>query len=52
MGQRRNRVRTLEQIQIDVAYRFAPWPKLGDRPLSAGREFLEGVKLDVRVKKH
>lgn len=48
MARRKKRERTLEQIQSDVARKIAPWPRLGDQPLAARREFESGAPISVR----
>ena len=52
MTRRRERERTLEQIQYDVARKIAPWPRPGDQPLKAVAEASTGKKLGlVRFKR-
>lgn len=47
MARRRKRQRTLEQIQIDVARKIAPWPRVGDQPLGVVNEMRTGKMIGL-----
>ena len=49
---RNKRRRTLEQIQVDVTRKMAPWPTLADSDGKAAvREAMTGKPLNILIKK-
>ena len=44
---RRKRQRTRAEIDVEVAYKIAPWPRPGEQPLKAVAEAKSGKKLGL-----